>query len=102
MALQARSMVKQALVPILLVEDNAADIELTRLAFEQEDYPCHIYAAGNGLEAMDYLHKREPFTDVPTPALILLDLNMPRMNGQQFLKAMKAEPELQSIPVMLL
>lgn len=87
---------------ILLVEDNEADIELTRLAFEEEGFYCRLDVTHNGAEAMDYLRQREPFSQASTPHLILLDLNMPRMDGKQLLDAIKYDRTLKEIPVMLL
>ena len=87
---------------ILLVEDNEGDIELTRIAFEEGNLPCHISVARNGEEAMDFLEKRDAFASAPTPALILLDINMPRMDGIQFLKVVKADPRFKMIPVIML
>jgi chemotaxis family two-component system response regulator Rcp1 len=89
-------------VDILLVEDNDADIELTRLAFEEDGFVCNLQVTHNGAEAMDYLRKRESFADAATPNLILLDLNMPRMNGKQLLETLKFDARLRDIPVMLL
>jgi chemotaxis family two-component system response regulator Rcp1 len=87
---------------ILLVEDNEADIELTRLAFAEQQFDCNLAVTRNGAEAMDYLRKRDAYHDAATPRLILLDLNMPRMTGKQFLEAIKFDEYLRKIPVMLL
>ena len=58
--------------------------------------------AHNGIDALDFLHKREKFADAPTPQLILLDLNMPKMDGKRFLEVVKTEAELKAIPVIML
>jgi CheY-like chemotaxis protein len=91
-----------AKLEILLVEDNEGDVEMTKLAFRDSELACHISVANNGMEALDFLHKREKFADAPTPHLILLDLNMPRMDGKQFLEVVKTEAELKAIPVIML
>jgi len=87
---------------ILLVEDNEGDVEMTKLAFRDSTPVCHISVANHGMEALDFLHKRGQFTNAPTPQLILLDLNMPRMDGKRFLEVVKTEVELKAIPVIVL
>ena len=69
---------------------------------EQERVCNHIGAAKDGVEALQYLRREGEFGDAPRPDLILLDLNMPRMDGQEFLKELKADEELRSIPVVVL
>jgi CheY-like chemotaxis protein len=87
---------------ILLVEDNEGDVEMTKLAFRDNAPACRISVAHNGIDALDFLHKREKFADAPTPQLILLDLNMPKMDGKRFLEVVKTEAELKAIPVIML
>jgi CheY-like chemotaxis protein len=87
---------------ILLVEDEPADAYLTRLAFEEAGIAAHLHHVGHGYEAMDYLLRRPPYRDAPQPDLILLDLNMPRMNGYEFMTALHTEPALADIPVVVL
>jgi len=87
---------------ILLVEDNEGDVEMIKLAFRDNGPACRISVTNNGMEALDFLHKREKFADAPTPQLILLDLNMPRMDGKRFLEVIKTEAELKAIPVIML
>ena len=87
---------------ILLVEDNEGDVEMTKLAFRDNAPACRISVANNGIDALDFLHKREKFADAPTPQLILLDLNMPKMDGKRFLEVVKTEAELKAIPVIML
>lgn len=87
---------------ILLVEDNEGDVEMTKLAFRDSTPACRISVANNGEEALKFLYKREKFADAPTPQLILLDLNMPGMDGKQFLEIVKTEAELKAIPVIML
>lgn len=86
---------------ILLVEDNEGDVEMTQRALRDVTPACHISIANDGVEAMELLHKRGNFADMPTPQIILLDLNMPRMDGKRFLEQAKADAELKSIPVIV-
>jgi CheY-like chemotaxis protein len=84
---------------ILLVEDDEVDVMNVRRAFERNNVSNPLYVAGNGLEALDMLRGKE----LPKERrLILLDLNMPKMNGIEFLQALRADPELQSLPVVVL
>lgn len=84
---------------ILLVEDDEVDVMNVRRAFERNNVSNPLYVAGNGLEALDMLRDGT----VPTERrLILLDLNMPKMNGIEFLQALRADPELASAPVVVL
>ena len=95
-------MTMQRALEILLVEDNQGDVEMIKLAFRDDTPACHVWVANDGVEALDFLHKRGKFADAPTPQLILLDLNMPRMDGKRFLEVVKAEAELKAIPVVML
>jgi chemotaxis family two-component system response regulator Rcp1 len=86
---------------ILLVEDNEGDVMLTQRAFHEVKPACRISVANDGIEAIDFLNKRGNFTGVPTPQLILLDLNMPRMDGKKFLEVMKLDDQFKTIPVVM-
>ncbi|MGC4095920.1 MAG: response regulator [Nitrospira sp.] len=87
---------------ILLVEDNEGDVEMVKLAFRDGTSMYQVWVANDGEEAMDFLYKRRQFADVPVPQLILLDLNLPRMDGKRFLEVVKTEAKLKSIPVIML
>ena len=87
---------------ILLVEDNPADVRLTQEAFRNGDINNTLSVARDGVEAIDYLHRRGRFPDAPRPDLILLDLNLPRKNGREVLAEIKADPSLMRIPVVVL
>jgi CheY-like chemotaxis protein len=89
-------------VHILLVEDHKADIALTRRAFRNGHVKVQLSVAFDGVEAMQFLTQQGRFADATRPDLILLDLNMPRMNGREVLKFVKNEPSLQNIPVIVL
>lgn len=92
------------LKPILLVEDNPKDLELTLLALEKTNLANDVVTVRDGAEAIDYLFRkgihseREP----GNPAVILLDLKLPKIDGIQVLEKIKAEPTLQSVPVVML
>jgi CheY-like chemotaxis protein len=84
---------------ILLVEDDEVDVMNVRRAFERNKVTNPLYVAGNGLEALAILRDGT----VPRERrLILLDLNMPKMNGIEFLQALRADPDLASTPVVIL
>jgi len=84
---------------ILLVEDDEVDVMNVRRAFEKAHVSNPLYVAGNGLEALDMLRGT---TIPPERRLVLLDLNMPKMNGIEFLEALRADPALSSTPVVVL
>ncbi len=91
-------------VDILLVDDNPADIELTRAALGDcgSRTAKTLHVACDGVEAMRFLRAAPPYDDAPRPDLVLLDLNMPRMNGREVLREMLADPSLRTIPVVVL
>jgi CheY-like chemotaxis protein len=83
---------------ILLVEDDALDVMNVRRAFKQNKLTNPIHVAQNGLEALEVLRKGT----LPTRHLVLLDLNMPKMNGIEFLRELRADPDLQTTSVVVL
>jgi CheY-like chemotaxis protein len=91
----------QTPLEVLLVEDNEGDIELTQRAFRDAS-ACNLSVTNDGVEAMDFLQKRGKFNCAPTPRLILVDINMPRMDGKKFLRTVKEDGRLKSIPVVML
>jgi len=86
----------------LLVEDSEGDIELTRAAMSEAKVSNEMSVVRDGVEAMAFLRKEGEYADAERPDLILLDLNMPRMDGREVLKAIKEDPCLASIPVVVL
>ncbi|MEU9748285.1 response regulator [Streptomyces niveus] len=89
-------------VEVLLVEDDAGDELMTREAFEDNRIGNTLHVVRDGLEALDFLYQREDHTEAPRPDLILLDLNLPKYDGRQVLEKIKSDPELSSIPVVVL
>lgn len=89
-------------IRVLLVEDNAGDVRLTREAFKDAKVHLELHVASDGVEAMDFLHRRGPFAESPRPDLILLDLNLPRKDGREVLMEIKTDPTLMTIPVVIL
>lgn len=92
------------LKPILLVEDNPNDLELTLIALEKSQLANDVIVVRDGAEALDYLHCREAHSDrIPgNPAVILLDLKLPKIDGLEVLSVIRATPSLKSIPVVML
>jgi CheY-like chemotaxis protein len=89
-------------IEILMVEDNPADVELTKEAFSEGKLNNTIHVVNDGEEALDYLYKRGRFADAITPHIVLLDLNLPKINGREVLATIKGDKELSSIPVIIL
>ena len=89
-------------IEVLLVEDDPGDVMMTREAFQ--DYKLHnqLHVVSDGAEAMEFLRQEGEYAGRPRPDLVLLDLNLPRMDGRQVLEAIKSDPELASIPVVVL
>jgi chemotaxis family two-component system response regulator Rcp1 len=86
---------------ILLVEDSAADVRLTREALDESGHPYTLTVAVDGVRALEYLRTVKPRPD-DRPDIILLDWNLPRMDGQEVLREIKADPDLRMIPVVVL
>jgi CheY-like chemotaxis protein len=89
-------------IEILLVEDNPADRVLTGEALEEARIVNHLHQVDDGVEALAFLRRQGAHAGAPTPDLILLDLNMPRMDGREFLEVVKADEHLRHIPVVVL
>ena len=87
---------------VLLVEDEPADVHLTKMAFKESKVLIDVHDVGDGVEALAFLQKEGAYADAPKPDLILLDLNMPRMDGREFLKRFKQLEGLNRIPVVIL
>ena len=87
---------------ILLLEDEPGDAYLVQVALKEARVYCQIHHVLDGREGFEYLRRQPPHGSAPRPDLILLDLNMPRMNGREFLAAIKADPAFCDIPVVVL
>lgn len=87
---------------ILLVEDNDGDAMLTEEALSSSKLRINMHRVTDGVEALEFLRKEDGFANAPRPDIILLDLNMPRMDGKELLSIIKQDPSLRSIPVVVL
>lgn len=87
---------------ILLVEDNPADVDLTRESLEASRILSNLHVTSDGVEAMDFLLQRNEYSDAPEPDLVLLDLNLPRMDGRDVLRECKQDDRLRRIPIVVL
>jgi CheY-like chemotaxis protein len=89
-------------IEILLVEDDPGDVLLTREAFADNKVKNNFNVVSDGEEAVDYLYQRGKHAGARRPDLVLLDLNLPRKDGREVLREIKADPELRAIPVVVL
>jgi CheY-like chemotaxis protein len=89
-------------IDILLAEDNPGDVKLTQKALDSGKIQNTLHVVTDGVEAMTFLRQEGEYADAPRPDLFLLDLNMPRMDGQAVLEAMDEEESLSRIPVVIL
>ncbi len=89
-------------IDILLVEDNLGDVRLTREALKEGKVLNTMHVVGDGIEAMAFLRHKGQYAKLAHPDIILLDLNLPRMDGRELLANIKADPNLRRIPVVIL
>jgi len=89
-------------IEILLVEDNPGDVRLTVEALRDSKIQNRLHIAKDGMEAVAFLHRKGEYADAPHPDLILLDLNLPKMNGPEVLAEIKEDTGLKHIPVVVL
>ncbi len=90
---------------ILLVEDNPDDVELTRLAFDEAKIANQLVVVGDGAEALDYLFAKGAYADrdpAEMPSIVLLDLNLPKVDGREVLQAIRANEATRTLPVVVL
>ena len=87
---------------VLLVEDSPGDVRLPREALAEARIPNHMHVASDGVEAMAFLKKEGAFADAPRPDFILLDLNLPKMDGREVLAHVKEDDSLMTIPTVIL
>jgi two-component system response regulator len=91
--------------PILLVEDNPDDVELTRIAFAESKIANRLVVVSDGAEALDFLFARGQYADrqdQPLPSIVLLDLNLPKVDGREVLQAIRADERTRNLPVVVL
>ncbi|GAA2998083.1 response regulator [Actinokineospora diospyrosa] len=89
-------------IEVLVVEDDEGDILMIREAFELHGQRSRLHVVNDGVDAVAFLRREAQYHDAPRPQLILLDLNMPRMDGREVLAQVKDDPALTSIPVVVL
>jgi chemotaxis family two-component system response regulator Rcp1 len=89
-------------IEVLLIEDSPGDVRLTQEAFRDANISIHLHVASDGVEAMAFLHRDGVHRAVPRPDLILLDLNLPKMDGREVLAHIKADDDLRTIPTVIL
>lgn len=89
-------------IDILLVEDDPGDVLMTQEAFEHHKIRNALHVVSDGVEAIRFVRREPPYTDVPRPGLILLDLNLPKKDGREVLAELKSDPDLRTIPVVVL
>ena len=93
------------LAPVLLIEDNLDDVELTRLAFAEAGIAHPLVVANDGALALDWLHARGVHADrnpAELPVLVLLDLNLPKLDGREVMRAIRANPATRDLPIVAL
>jgi CheY-like chemotaxis protein len=89
-------------IDVLLVEDNPGDVRLTREAFREANASIRLHVASDGVEAMAFVRQEGPHADAPRPDLILLDLNLPKLDGREVLAQIKSDDHLKTIPTIIL
>ena len=92
----------EARTTILLVEDDPGDVLMTQEAFEHHKIRNALHVVSDGAEALRYVRREPPYEAMPRPGLILLDLNLPKKDGREVLAEIKADPDLRTIPVVVL
>jgi len=89
-------------IEVLLVEDSPGDVRLTQEAFRDANRSIHLHVVSDGVEAMTFLRREGAHVDAPRPDLILLDLNLPKMDGREVLAQIKEDASLKTIPTVIL
>jgi chemotaxis family two-component system response regulator Rcp1 len=89
-------------IEVLLVEDSPGDVRLTQEAFREANKSIHLHVASDGVEAMAFLRREGIHAQAPRPEIILLDLNLPKMDGRQVLACIKEDANLKTIPTVIL
>jgi CheY-like chemotaxis protein len=94
--------VAEVMIKVLLIEDDPGDVLITREAFAENKVRNQLSVVNDGVNALKFLRREEGYADAPRPDLILLDLNLPRMDGHEVLANIKSDADLQRIPVVIL
>jgi two-component system response regulator len=89
-------------IEILMIEDNPGDVRLTKEALKSNKISNNLHVCQDGEEGLDYLFQRNGFETAVRPDLVLLDLNLPKVNGREILKSVKEDPTLRRIPIVVL
>ena len=89
-------------IEVLLVEDSPGDVRLTQEAFRDANRSIHLHVVSDGVEAMAFLRREGTYIDKPRPDIVLLDLNLPRMDGREVLAHIKEDDSLKTIPTVIL
>lgn len=87
---------------IVLIEDNPGDVRLLEEAFRDGQINNQLHLITDGQAALDFIHRRDEYEDTPRPDIVLLDLNLPRVDGEDVLHEIKHQPELDDVPVIVL
>jgi CheY-like chemotaxis protein len=90
------------MIHVLLVEDDPGDVLITREAFAENKVRNYLSVVNDGVKALQFLRREADYANAPRPDLILLDLNLPRMDGHEVLANIKSDADLQRIPVVIL
>lgn len=89
------------LLEILIVDDDAGDALMTQEALEDSDCPNNFHVVHDGVDALAFMKKEGEYSDVPTPDIVFLDINMPRMNGHEVLSWMRRHETYKTVPVVI-
>lgn len=87
---------------ILLVDDNPGDVRLVEEAFEDGQFRNRLHTVADGEEALDFIHRQGDYEDAPRPDIVLLDLYLPKVDGEELLHEIKHHPDLDDVPVIIL
>jgi chemotaxis family two-component system response regulator Rcp1 len=87
---------------LILIEDNPADVYLVRQALQQAQVHCEIDHFADGAEAVAFLLRHGRYADAPRPTLVVLDLNLPKLNGREVAQVIRSDPDLRSLPIVVL
>lgn len=90
------------MINVLLVEDNPGDVRLTQEAVREANVQGDLYVTRDGVQAMQFLRQQGQYANAPRPDIVLLDINLPRMNGREVLAAIKQDETLRRIPIVVL